>query len=86
MQTPTPRQLQIRHPQTLTLRRHQARPAVVLTPAPIRQTGSATDPNAKPANDSTSDPKKESTSKKKKGLKKLSPGRFRIAIDREGSI
>ena len=35
--------------------------------------GSATDANAKPANDSTTDPKKESTSKKKKGLKKIIP-------------
>jgi outer membrane protein assembly factor BamD len=34
--------------------------------------GAATDPNAKPADNST-DPKKESTSKKKKGLKKVIP-------------
>jgi hypothetical protein len=33
----------------------------------------ATDPNAKPANDNTTDPKKESSSKKKKGLKKIIP-------------
>jgi len=33
----------------------------------------ATDRNAKPADNSTTDPKKESTSKKKKGLKKIVP-------------
>jgi len=36
-------------------------------------TGATTDPNAKPAEGSTTDPKKESTSKKKKGLKKIIP-------------
>jgi outer membrane protein assembly factor BamD len=33
----------------------------------------AADPNAKPADNATSDPKKESSSKKKKGLKKIVP-------------
>ena len=33
----------------------------------------ATDPNAKPADNATTDPKKESSSKKKKGLKKIIP-------------
>ena len=36
-------------------------------------TGTPADPNAKPADNSTTDPKKESTSKKKKGLKKIIP-------------
>jgi outer membrane protein assembly factor BamD len=36
-------------------------------------TAAADHPNAKPADNSTTDPKKESTSKKKKGLKKIVP-------------
>jgi outer membrane protein assembly factor BamD len=35
--------------------------------------GTSTDPNAKPADNATTDPKKESSSKKKKGLKKIIP-------------
>ena len=35
--------------------------------------GATSDPNAKPADNATTDTKKESTSKKKKGLKKIIP-------------
>ena len=41
--------------------------------APAADGATAADPNAKPADNSTTDPKKESTSKKKKGLKKIIP-------------
>jgi outer membrane protein assembly factor BamD len=39
----------------------------------ITANGTSTDPNAKAADNATTDPKKESSSKKKKGLKKIIP-------------
>jgi outer membrane protein assembly factor BamD len=49
-----------------------AAPAATGTATDANASGTTTDPNAKPA-DNTADPKKESSSKKKKGLKKIIP-------------
>jgi outer membrane protein assembly factor BamD len=51
-----------------------APPSAGIPPAAdANATSAATDPNAKPTDNATTDPKKESSSKKKKGLKKIIP-------------
>jgi len=50
-----------------------AAPSAGGTTTDATASGTATDPNAKPADNATTDPKKESSSKKKKGLKKIIP-------------